>query len=315
VSNTPSAGDVVAAAERIAPHVHRTPVFTSRTLDELLGAAVFFKCENLQKTGAFKFRGACNAVLSLTDEQARAGVATHSSGNHGAALACAASLRGIPVRVVMPETANPAKIRAVTHYRGEVLPCAPTLAAREKSLAAYVEESGATVVHPFNDAQVIAGQGTAAREFFEQVADLDLLLTPVGGGGLISGTALVAKDQDRGVRVVGVEPAGADDAQRSLRSGERVANTAPDTIADGLHASLGPLTFAIIEQSVDDIVTVNDADTVHAMRWFWERLKLVIEPSAAVAVAALMQGKVDVSGRRVGVILSGGNADLDALPW
>ncbi|RKZ34809.1 MAG: hypothetical protein DRQ37_07330 [Gammaproteobacteria bacterium] len=193
--------------------------------------------------------------------------------------------------------------------------CAPTLAAREETLAAYVEESGAMVIHPFDDARVIAGQGTAAREFFEQVTDLQLLLTPVGGGGLISGTALVAKSRDPAVAVVGVEPVGADDAQRSLRSGQRIANTAPDTIADGLHASLGPLTFAIIKQRVDDIVTVSDVETVRAMRWFWERLKLIIEPSAAVVVAALMEGKIDVSARRVGVILSGGNADLDALPW
>lgn len=303
------------AAARIRSHATRPPVFTSSALDAMFGAQLFFKCENFQKAGAFKFRGACNAVFSLSEDDARHGVATHSSGNHGAALALAAKLRGIPCRVVMPRNAPGVKKAAVSGYGAGIDFCAPTLQAREAMLEDVVARTSATVVHPYDDSLVIAGQGTAALELLDAVPALDLVLTPIGGGGLASGTALTVKSRSPGTRMVAVEPAGADDACRSFRSGERLPSVAPKTIADGLLTSLGVRNFALIQRLVDDIVTVGEAAIVGAMRLVWERMKIVVEPSAAVPLAALVENRIDARGLRVGIVLSGGNIDLDRLPW
>jgi len=311
----PTFADIRAAAARIKPYAHRTPVLTCHSLDRMADARLFFMCENLQKSGAFKFRGACNAVFSLTDDEARRGVATHSSGNHGAAVALAAQLRGIVARVVMPRNASAAKQAAVAEYGGTIVFCDATQAAREATLARVVEETGAMFIPPYNDARVIAGQGTAALELLEDLPDLDLVLAPVGGGGLLSGTALATATLVPPARVVGVEPAAADDAMRSLHTGIIQPSVNPQTIADGLRTSLGDLTFAIIQQYVERIVTVSEDAIVHAMRTVWERMKIVIEPSSAVPVAALLEKQLDVTGQRVGIILSGGNVDLSHLPW
>ena len=311
----PSFADVGAAAERIRPFAHRTPVLTCSSLDAMVGASLFFKCENFQKVGAFKFRGACNAVFSLGEEEARRGVATHSSGNHAAALSLAARLRGVPVHVVMPRTSLAVKRAAVAGYGGRIVLCEPTLAAREATLAEVVADTGATVVHPYNDPRVIAGQGTAALELLEDVRGLDVVMTPVGGGGLLSGTAISVSSLSPATRVVAAEPEGADDAFRSLQEGRIVPSVNPQTVCDGLLTSLGTLTFAIIRERVAEIVTVSDAAVIRAMRHVWERMKIVIEPSAAVTLGALLEGRLPVSGLRVGIILSGGNVDLSELPW
>lgn len=309
-----AAADVYAAAERIRPFVHRTAVMTSRRLDEMTGARLFFKCENFQVGGAFKARGAFNAVLSLGQGAAAQGVATHSSGNHGAALALAARTRGIPAWVVVPRDASGFKRRAIERYGARVVACAPGLRNREDSLAALVEECGATVVHPYDDERVIAGQGTVACELLDQASGLDLLLSPVGGGGLLSGCALVARDRRPGMRVVAAEPAGADDCWQSMQSGSRVRLEQVDTVADGLRASIGQRNWALIAQLVDEVVRVEEAEIVAAMRVAWEVLKIVIEPSSAVPLAALLSGRLSARGARVGVVLSGGNVDLDSLP-
>jgi threonine dehydratase len=307
--------DVREAQQRIRDFVHRTPVLTSATLDARTGAQLYFKCENLQRVGAFKARGAHNAILSLADTEARAGVITHSSGNHGAAVALAARNRGIPAYVVMPSTTAEVKKRAVARYGATITYCEPTLKARESVTERIRAESGAAFIHPYNDLRVIAGQGTAALELMEDVADLDLLLCPVGGGGLLSGVAVAAKGLRPGIRVIGVEPRLADDAQRSFRSGTLQPGTDPRTIADGLRGALGDKTFALIRAHVDDIVTVSEEAIVGAMRTVAEIMKIVIEPSSAVPVAALLEGSVSAGGGRVGVILTGGNVDLDRLPW
>jgi threonine dehydratase len=306
---------VRAARARIAPHVHRTPVMTCRSLDEAAGARLYFKCENFQKVGAFKARGAVNAVFSLGDEEARRGVVTHSSGNHGAALAYAAGRRGIPAWIVMPDNAPAIKQANVRGFGGVIRFCAPTVAAREAACAAVQAETGATLVHPYNDWRVIAGQGTAALELLEEVPDLDIVVAPCGGGGLLSGTAIVAKAMRPGVRVFGAEPAGADDACRSLAAGHIVPQDDPRTIADGLRTSLGEKTFAVLSRLADGIGTASEAAIVRAMRTTWERMKIVIEPSSAVPLACLLEGTIPAGGARVGVVLSGGNVDLDHLPW
>ena len=311
----PTHADVLEAAARIRPFAHRTPVLTCATLDRLVGAQLFFKCENLQKVGAFKFRGACNAVMSLPPEAQAAGVATHSSGNHAAALALAARLRGMAAYIVMPDNAPRVKREAVAGYGGIIRLCAPTLAAREAALAQVVRETGAAFVHPYNDPRVIAGQGTAALELLAEAPALDTIVAPVGGGGLLSGTALAAEGAASDARIIGAEPAGADDACRSLREGRIVPSVEPRTMADGLLTSLGDLTFAVIRRRVERIVTVSEPGIAAAMRLIWERMKLVVEPSAAVALAALLEGGVDVVGQRVGIILSGGNVELAKLPW
>jgi threonine dehydratase len=303
------------AAERIKPYVHRTPVLTNESLDQRVGAQVFLKCENMQKVGAFKFRGACNAVYSLSDAEARSGVCTHSSGNHAQALALAARLRGIPAYIVMPDNAPQVKKDAVAGYGGQITFCEPTLQARESTLERIRLDTGATVIHPYNDERVIAGQGTAALELLEDVPDLDVIITPVGGGGLLSGTAIAATESKKGIRVIAGEPELADDAYRSMQAGEILPSVNPKTVADGLLTSLGTLTFPIICERVEQIVTVSEQGIIDSMKFIWERAKLVIEPSAAVAVAVLWEKKIDLTGLKVGVILSGGNVDLGKLPW
>jgi threonine dehydratase len=311
----PTLEDIREAHRRIQPFIHRTPVLTSATIDRMAGGEIFFKCENLQKAGAFKIRGACNAVFSLSDDEAKRGVATHSSGNHAAALALAAQWRGISAHVVMPETAPHVKKLAVAGYGAEILFCKPTLEARERALAEVVARTGANVVHPYNDLRVITGQGTAAVELCEQVQNLDLVVAPVGGGGLVSGTAVAVSLVSPKTAVIAAEPERADDAYRSLKSGHLVPSVHPNTIADGLLTSLGDLTFPILQRHVKDIVLVSEEAIVEAMRCLWERMKILVEPSAAVPLGAVLSRRLEVGGRRVGIILSGGNVDLDRLPW
>ena len=306
-----------AAHERIRAYIHRTPVLTSSRLDGASPAAkgLFFKCENLQKIGAFKARGATNAVFSLDDVTARRGVATHSSGNHGAAVARAAKLRGIAAHIVMPSNSAKVKIRAVESYGAHVVFCEPTEQAREATCTEVIEKTGAMPIHSFENEQVMAGQGTAAVELLEQVSDLDLVMCPVGGGGLLSGTAVAAKSMQPKIKVVAVEPANADDAAQSFRAGRRIVTEKKFTIADGLRTNIGKPNFAIVQRYVDDIVTVSEEAIVSAMRTIWETMKIIIEPSAAVPYAAILESVIDVDGKRVGIILTGGNVDLDALPW
>ncbi len=307
--------DIRQAATRIAGRVHRTPVLTCAAIDGLAGASLFFKCENFQKVGAFKMRGATNAVLSLDDDDAARGVATHSSGNHAQALALAARLRGIPAFIVMPSNAPAVKRVAVEGYGAEIITCEPTLQAREETLNAVVERTGAVFVHPYDNEAIIAGQGTAALELLEEVPDLDVVMAPVGGGGLLSGTALAVKALAPEARVIAAEPTGADDAARSLTAGHIIPSVDPDTVADGLLTSLGERNFPIIKENVSAIWTVGDPEIITAMRLIWERMKIVIEPSAAVCLAAILARPGEVAGLRIGIILSGGNVDLDRLPW
>src|SRR5579883_488471 len=309
--------DIHEAAQRLAGRAHRTPVMTCTTLDRMAGRSLFFKCEHFQKAGAFKFRGACNAVMRLAPEVAARGVVTHSSGNHAQALALATRSRGIPAHIVMPRTASPVKRRAVQEYGGRVVECEPTLAARETTAAAVQAETGAILIPPFNHPDVIAGQGTAALELLEQAPGLDAVVAPVGGGGLIAGVTIAVKSAAPGVRVFAAEPAGADDAARSKAAGMLIPQTAPRTIADGLLTSLGELTWPVLRDQVESVFTVTDDEIIAAMRLAWERAKLLIEPSSAVAVAAVLGDAFRaLEGlQRVGVILSGGNVNLDDLPW
>jgi threonine dehydratase len=315
IDQAPDLAAIRAARERIRSFVRRTPLLNSPALDAICGARLVFKCESLQEIGAFKARGASNAVLSLSDAEAARGVVTHSSGNHGAALAWAAARRGIPAWVVMPATAAAVKQEAVRQFGATVRHCGASVDARERACAAVQAETGATLVHPYNDWRVIAGQGTAALELLEEAPDLDAVIAPVGGGGLVSGTAIAAKGLEPSVKVYGAEPAGADDAFQSLRAGRIVPQTDPHTIADGLRSSLGDKTFAVIRARVDGIGTASEEAIVRAMRLLWEKLRLVIEPSGAVPLACLLEKKLPVDRLRVGVILSGGNVDLDRLPW
>jgi len=315
MNSLPGLQEVKVARERIKDFVHRTPVLTCKSVDAMAGGSLFFKCENFQKAGAFKIRGACNAVFSLSEAEARRGVATHSSGNHGAAIALAARWRGVPAYVVMPDNAAQIKKAAVAGYGAEIVFCEPTLEAREETLARVLGRTGAAFVHPYNDARVIAGQGTAGLELCEDRPDMDAVLAPVGGGGLLSGTAIAVSAVSPRTVVIGAEPDQADDAYRSLRAGRIVPAGNPQTIADGLRTSLGDLTFALIQRHVKEIVTVGEEEITRAMRTVWERMKIIIEPSAAVPLAALLGGRIDLSGKRVGVILSGGNLDFDRLPW
>lgn len=314
-ADIPSFNDVLAARDRIAGHVHRTPVLTSRMLDGLSGATLFFKCENLQKAGAFKARGASNAVFGLTDAQAARGVATHSSGNHGTCLAYAAGRRGIPCTVVMPRTAPQAKKDAVLGYGGRVVECEPSTSSREAVFATVVAETGAEFVHPYNDPRVIAGQGTCALELMDQVAGLDAVIAPIGGGGMISGTCLTLSTIAPQIRVYAAEPEQADDAARSFRAGHIIADDAPETIADGLKVPLKELTWHFVRNHVSDILTVSEAEIVAAMELIWKRLKIVMEPSSAVPLAAVLRNPAVFAGQRVGVIITGGNVDLKKLPF
>jgi threonine dehydratase len=304
-----------AAHERIRPHIHRTPILTSTRLNGLAGRELFFKCENFQKVGAFKARGAANAVLALTATVASRGVATHSSGNHAAALARAAKLRGIPAYIVMPTNSSRAKVRAVEGYGGRLTFCEPNQAARESACAGVIAETGATLIHPYENEDVMAGQGTAAVEFLEDTPALDLILCPVGGGGLLAGTAIAAKTLQPGISVMATEPVEAADAARSFHAGHVVPLETTTTIADGLRTTIGAPNFGIAQRHVDDVLTVNEATIVEAMRMIWETLKIVVEPSAAVPFAAVLEQKIPPAKQRVGIILSGGNVDLDALPW
>jgi len=307
--------DIRAAHERIRERIHRTPVLTSTTLDQQAGGKLFFKCENLQKGGAFKARGATNAVFLLSDAEAARGVATHSSGNHAAALSRAAKARGIPAYIVMPNNAPQAKRAAVERLGGKIVFCEPTIPAREAAAAKIIADTGATLVHPFDDFRVMAGQGTATLELLDQAPDLDIIVAPIGGGGLISATAVAAHGIKPGIRVIGAEPAGADDAYRSFHSGKRIPTVQPNTIADGLRSTTSERTFNEIRSHVDDVVTVSEESIIAAMRSIWEVLKTVVEPSGAVSYGSIVDKKIDVRGKRVGIILSGGNLDLDKLPW
>ncbi|MFN3276076.1 MAG: beta-hydroxyaspartate dehydratase BhcB [Paracoccus sp. (in: a-proteobacteria)] len=311
----PTIDDMQAARRRIAPHIHRTPVLTSRMLDEMTGAHLFFKCENLQKAGAFKARGASNAVFGLSDAQAARGVATHSSGNHGTCLSYAAGRRGIPCTVVMPHTAPQAKKDAVRGYGGRVIECEPSTTSREAVFAQVVAETGAEFVHPYNDPRVIAGQGTCSAEMIEQVEGLDAVIAPIGGGGMVSGTCLTLSALAPRVRIYAAEPEQADDAYRSFRAGHIIADDAPVTVADGLKVPLKDLTWHFVQNHVTDILTVSEDEIIEAMKLIWKRLKIVAEPSSAVPLAAILKNPKIFAGARVGVIITGGNVDLDTLPW
>jgi threonine dehydratase len=305
--------DIRHAAGRIEGLIHNTPVMTSQRINELAGAELFFKCENLQKAGAFKSRGAVNAVFSLGEDELQKGVATHSSGNHGAALARAAGLRNTPAYIVVPNDAKQVKKEAITGYGGELILCEPTLAARESALQEVVADTGATVVHPYDNDLIIAGQGTAALELMDQVSGLDALVTPVGGGGLLAGCSLVAAEQ--GVEIYGAEPAGADDAYRSVRDGKRIENHVPHTICDGLLTVLGARNFEIIRKHTQEILLVPDEQTIDAMALIWTRMKLVVEPSSAITLAAVLAAPEHFRNKRVGLVLTGGNIDLHNLPF
>jgi threonine dehydratase len=304
-----------AAHQRIRPYVHRTPVLTNSWLNDACKTSLFFKCENFQKVGAFKARGATNAVFALDDETARRGVATHSSGNHGAAVARAAKLRGIPAHIVMPTNSAKVKIRAVESYSAQVIFCEPTEESREIKCAEVINKTGAKLIHSFENEHVITGQGTAAMELLEDIPELDVIMCPVGGGGLLSGTAIAAKSMRPQIKVIAVEPENADDAAQSFRAGRRLVTEKKFTIADGLRTNIGEPNFAFIQQYVDDIVTVSEKAIVSAMRTIWETMKIVIEPSAAVPYAAIAERIIDAERKRVGIILTGGNVDLNGLPW
>jgi threonine dehydratase len=303
-----------AAGERIRAHIHRTPVLTSSRLDEAIGASLFFKCENFQKIGAFKARGATNAVFALDDATAGRGVATHSSGNHGTALARAAKLRGISAHIVMPSNSAKVKVRAVEGYGAQIILCEPTQEAREATCADVIAKTGATLIHSFENEDVMAGQGTATVELLEDV-DVDLVMCPIGGGGLLCGTAVAARSMRPKIQVIAAEPANADDTVQSFRAGRRIVAKKKFTIADGLRTNVGEPNFPIIQRYVDDIVTVSEEAIIAAMRTIWETMKIVIEPSAAVPYAAIIEKKINIGRKRVGIILTGGNVDLDALPW
>lgn len=311
----PTYDDVLEAHRRIQPYIHRTPVLTSSFLDDLTGAKLFFKCENLQKAGAFKARGASNAVFGLSEREAARGVATHSSGNHGLCLSYAAGRRGIPATVVMPRTAPEAKKAAVRGYGGTVVECEPSTSSREAVFAEVVAKSGADFVHPYNDPRVIAGQATCSKELIEEVGELDAVVAPIGGGGMVSGSCLTLSTIAPATKIYGAEPKNADDAHRSLKAGHIIADDAPVTVADGLKVPLKDLTWHFVSRHVSDILTATEEEIVAAMRLTWQRMKIVMEPSSAVPLATILKNRELFAGRRVGVIITGGNVDLDKLPW
>ncbi len=311
----PTYDDMLAARERIAPYIHRTPVLTSSLLNDLTGAELFFKCENFQKAGAFKVRGACNAVFGLTGDMLEKGVATHSSGNHALSLSYAAGRRGIPCHVVMPRTAPQAKKDAVIGYGGTITECEPSTSSREEVFAEVHARTGADFVHPYNDPRVVAGQGTCSAELIEQVGDLDAVVAPIGGGGMISGTCLTLSHDAPDIRIYAAEPEQADDAARSFRAGHIIADDAPETVADGLKVPLKELTWHFVKNHVTDIFTASEQEIIDAMRLIWKRMKIVMEPSSAVPLATILKNPEVFAGKRVGVIITGGNVDLDALPW
>ncbi len=312
---TPTYNDVLTAHERIKPYIHQTPVLTSQFINHLVGAELFFKCENLQKAGAFKVRGASNAVFGLSDKKAINGVATHSSGNHALSLSYAARQRGIPVTVVMPHTAPQAKKDAVKGYGGTIIECQPSTSSREETFAKVIAETGADFVHPYNDPRVIAGQATCARELLSQVEQLNAIIAPIGGGGMISGSCLTAFNIAQNTKVYAAEPKNADDAAHSFKAGQIIADDAPQTVADGLKVPLKELTWHFVSNYVSDILTATEDEIINAMKLIWQRMKIVIEPSSAVPLATILKHKDLFSGQRVGVIITGGNVDLDTLPW
>lgn len=311
----PTFDDMLLAHERIRPHIHKTPVLTSRHLDQLTGAELFFKCENFQKAGVFKARGASNAVFSLSDDMLEKGVATHSSGNHALSLSYAAGRRNIPCTVVMPRTAPQAKKDAVIGYGGKIIECEPSTSSREAVFAKVVAKTGAEFVHPYNDHRVIAGQGTCSRELVEQVEGLDAVVAPIGGGGMVSGTCLTLSNLAPNIKIYAAEPEQADDAARSFRAGHIIADDAPVTIADGLKVPLKDLTWHFVSNHVTDILTVSEQEIIDAMKLIWKRMKIVMEPSSAVPLATIIKNKKIFAGKRVGIIITGGNVDLDLLPW
>jgi len=311
----PQYADVEKAHRRIGSYIHRTPVLTSSYFNRLTGGELFFKCENFQKVGAFKFRGACNAVMSLSKSEGEKGIITHSSGNHAQAVALAARMNGYQATIVMPENAPKVKVNAVREYGAEIVFCESTIQARDETAQKIIAETGATFIHPYNHPAVIAGQGTAAKELLEEQPDLDIIMAPVGGGGLISGTAITAKHLNPKISIIGAEPERADDAFRSFHSGKIEPVLRTDTVADGLRTSLGELTFQVIQTQLDDIVTVSEESIIRDMRAVWERMKIIIEPSCSVPLSAILDKKVDVKGKKVGIILTGGNVDLENLPW
>jgi len=315
MANIPSFRDIESAHQRIKSYIHNTPVLTSASINKLVESDLYFKCENFQKAGAFKFRGATNAVQSLSEEMANKGVATHSSGNHAGALALAARTRNIKCHIVMPENALPVKVNAVRSYGANITFCKPTLKSREQTLEKVVNKTGAVFIHPYNCFEVICGQGTAAKELIEKVHSLQYILTPVGGGGMLSGTAIAVKAMNPRISVIGAEPLNADDAYRSFKSGRLIPSENPLTIADGLLTSLGDHTFEIIRKKVDDIITVKEKSIIQAMRIIWERMKIIIEPSASVAMAAILENKKMFRNKKTGIIITGGNVDLNNLPF
>jgi len=315
LSHEPTQQDILEAHNRIKSRIHFTPVFSSRSINSILGCKLFFKCENFQKAGAFKFRGASNAVFSLGYDDLKKGVATHSSGNHAAALALAAKMKNVPAYIVMPHTAPQIKKNAVESYGAKIVFCEPTLQAREQSLEKIVDEICATFIHPYDNYSVIAGQATCAKEIFEELNNLDYLITPVGGGGLLSSTALSKKYFSPGTKVIGAEPKGADDAFRSFRDRAIYPSVNPQTICDGLLTQLSEKTFSIIKNNVSEIITCSEETIISAMRMIWERLKIIVEPSAAVTLAVVLENPNKFIKKRVGLILSGGNVDLEKLPW
>ncbi len=311
----PTYDDVTEAHERIRPYIHRTPVLTSSFFNNLTGAELFFKCENFQKAGAFKARGASNAVFGLSDDMAAKGVATHSSGNHGLSLSYAAGRRGIPVTVVMPRTAPDAKKAAVRGYGGQVVECEPSTSSREAVFAEVLAETGADFVHPYNDPRVIAGQATCSKELVEEIGDIDAVIAPIGGGGMVSGSCLTLSNISPKTKIYAAEPLNADDAARSFRAGHIIADDAPETVADGLKVPLKELTWHFVSNYVTDILIATEEEIVDAMYLTWQRMKIVIEPSSAVPLATILKNKEIFAGKRVGVILTGGNVDLKKLPW
>jgi threonine dehydratase len=311
----PTIDDMLTAHVRVKPYIHRTPVLTSAFLNELTGAQLFFKCENFQKAGAFKVRGASNAVFSLSEDMLEKGVATHSSGNHALSLSYAAGRRGIPCTVVMPRTAPQAKKDAVIGYGGKIIECEPSTSSREAVFAEVIKETGAEFVHPYNDPRVIAGQATCAHELIGQVNGLDAMIAPIGGGGMISGTCLTLSNLKPNIKIYAAEPEQADDAARSFKAGHIIADDAPVTVADGLKVPLKELTWHFVSNHVTDILTTSEDEIIEAMKLIWKRMKIVMEPSSAVPLAAILKNKETFAGKRIGVVITGGNVDLDALPW
>ena len=311
----PNFDDIISAYERIKGFIHKTPVLTSKTFDGMTGSQLYFKCENFQKAGAFKFRGATNAVLALSDAEAKMGVITHSSGNHAGALSLAASLRKIPAFIVVPKNATGVKKDAVRGYGGKIIECQPTLDSREKTAEQVRKETGAILIHPYNNYKIIAGAGTTTLELLHDINDLEVILAPVGGGGLLSGTAIAARGSKNKIKVYGCEPQNANDAYLSFAAGEIIPVTNPDTVADGLRTSLGDKTFPIISKLVDDIFLVPEHEIVSAMKLLWERMKIIVEPSAVVPFAVVLQNRKELRKKKIGIILSGGNVDLSRLPF